>query len=104
MRVLYARKFKVRITDDRKRVSRRDFTEVCEYPSKDREEIYMYMQADFMSSERLQRLKGLIDRGVTDHTSMSVGDVVIDDKGHAWICGMAGWREVTLSYTCQEET
>ena len=28
------------------------------------------------------------------HTSMSIGDVAVDEQGHAWACASLGWKEI----------
>lgn len=33
----------------------------------------------------------VIRRAGVSHTSMSVGDVLLDDQGNAWVCARLGW-------------
>jgi len=95
MRILYARDSKG--IGDTDRVKRDDFVDVCEYPSGDRDEIFRYMQGEFMTRERLRRVRGLVRSGGTDHVSMGAGDLAIEGCGRVWRRGLSGWREVTFS-------
>lgn len=36
----------------------------------------------------------LIRAAGVQHTSMSVGDVAVDEQGHAWGCASLGWKEI----------
>jgi hypothetical protein len=53
------------------------------------------MQGEFMDKRTLGMLRNLILDGETDHTSMSVGDVLRDaNTGESYQCSNIGWTRV----------
>lgn len=57
------------------------------------DDIYMYMQGDFISKEALKKLDEARKRlGVRFHTSMSVGDCIYNiETNKVYQCADAGW-------------
>lgn len=65
-------------------------------PYDDLDTIYANFQGEFISKENLLALeKASMNAGKRLHTSMSVGDCIIDlKKQKAYQCDMAGWKEM----------
>lgn len=59
-----------------------------------RGEVFHTMQSEHMPIGMAAHLHGLIAAGETDHTSMSCGDVLVDEHVTAWECASVGWREM----------
>ena len=55
-------------------------------------EVYHRMQGCIWSPKGEAR--PIIAAAGVSHTSMSVGDVAVDEDGQAWVCASVGWKEV----------
>jgi hypothetical protein len=57
-------------------------------------EVYHRMQGGVWSPRGEAR--PVIERAGVRHTSMSAGDVAVDEAGRAWMCTPLGWEEIPL--------
>lgn len=55
-------------------------------------EVYHRMQGCIWSPRGEAR--PIIEAAGVSHTSMSVGDVAVDEDGQAWVCASVGWEKV----------
>lgn len=55
-------------------------------------EVYRRMQGCSWSPNGEAR--SLIEQAGVSHTSMSMGDVAVDETGRAWVCDFLGWKEI----------
>ena len=55
-------------------------------------EVYWIMQGENWSPRGEAR--PIIRAAGVHHTSMSVGDVAVDDRGQAWLCAPMGWKTI----------
>ena len=61
----------------------------------DKDTVFRAMQGEFMIAPTKSILTALIKSGATHHTSMSVGDVLLDCKtGAIYQCDTVGWVKV----------
>jgi hypothetical protein len=68
-----------------------------EFAAKDLEDLYCKMQGENWSSgENQAKAQALIASKGTHHTSMSCGDVAVDEEGILWVCAFAGWSILPL--------
>lgn len=74
-----------------------DFTEVAKVKALTLENVYLMMQGDMWSPNGEAR-PIIIDLGLT-HTSMSMGDVIKDEKGQYWMVGMIGFKRVAPDWS-----
>jgi len=60
-----------------------------------KDDVFRKMQGEFMDAGTSRIVNGMIKKGHTHHTSMSVGDVLRDfDTGATYQCDMVGWTKV----------
>lgn len=60
-------------------------------------------EAPHAKSRMLQR-DALARARIIQHVSMSVGDVLINDRGERLVCAKAGWRSYTITRTSTQPT
>ena len=65
---------------------------VCEVRADSLDDAWLQMQAEHWSPSGEAR--PLLERLGLSHTSMSVGDVILDEDGTYWECLDLGWRRV----------
>ena len=66
------------------------YTFICKCRAEDKEDCFRKMQGEIWSPNG--EAKGLILACGTDHTSMSVGDMIIDPSGECYMVMMCGFE------------
>lgn len=56
------------------------------------EQVYRMQQGEVWSPSHEEQ-EHLVGRGIS-HTSMSIGDVLVDRWGRAWVCAGLGWQTI----------
>lgn len=84
-----------------------DFAFIRETTAKNLEDLFTKMQGEVWSPNGEAR--ELIRNAGCDHTSMSVGDVAVDEEGNGWQVNGIGWKEVPnkteyIYYIADDET
>jgi hypothetical protein len=69
-----------------------EYVKVREVEANNLEALFIKMQGEEWSPHGEAR-EHILSLGL-HHTSMSVGDVAVEDDGKAWQCDILGWREV----------
>ena len=69
-----------------------DFAMVRELTATSLDNVFVEMQGEVWSPNGEAR--ELILNLELHHTSMSVGDIALDENGRAWQCDIVGWKEV----------
>ena len=74
-----------------------DYVKVCEIEGLAHlDGVYDRMQGEFMAYDTRLYLQEMCKAGETDHTSMSVGDLVVAEDKAAWLCTPLSWTEVKV--------
>lgn len=70
----------------------REVTVECGSTEAGLEQVFMQMQGEVWSPNGEAR--AMIEELGLWHTSLSTGDVVLDDEGNVWTCMFVGWKKV----------
>jgi hypothetical protein len=69
--------------------------------AKSLEEVYSMMQGEIWSPNGEAR-ELILSKGL-EHTSMSIGDVAVDENGTVWVCHTFGFKETQMRVPTRRE-
>ena len=69
--------------------------------AKSSEEVYSMMQGEIWSPNGEGRSL-ILSKGL-EHTSMSIGDAIVDDNGVVWVCHTFGFKETSMRVPTRRE-